>query len=56
MIWMMIYFQLGRTFPFAYKVILGHIQLVLISISVLVIALLIIRYVINQRKVRKGMS
>jgi membrane protein DedA with SNARE-associated domain len=56
MIWMMIYFQLGRTFPFAYKMIIGHIQLVLISISVLVIALLIIRYVINQRKVRKGMS
>ncbi|MET0786823.1 MAG: DedA family protein [Paenisporosarcina sp.] len=56
MIWMIIYFQLGRTFPYAYKVILENIQILLITVSVLIICFLIIRYWINQHRVKKGMS
>ncbi|WP_019415490.1 DedA family protein [Paenisporosarcina sp. TG20] len=52
-LWMLIYFQLGRTFPYAYTLILEHLQLVLISVSLLIVFAFIIRYFVNQRRLKK---
>lgn len=43
-VWMLIYFQLGRTFPYAYRTIINHLQVVLTSLSVLIIVILIVRF------------
>lgn len=56
LIWMMIYFQLGRTFPYAYKMIIENIQMMLIAVTVLIISIILTRYWLKQRKVKKGMS
>lgn len=52
-VWMMVYFNLGRTFPYAYNSILNHLQGFLISLSVAVIAVLVARYLYKERKDRK---
>lgn len=52
-VWMMIYFNLGRTFPYAYNSILEHLQGFLIIVSVSVVVLLLVRYYFKERKVRK---
>lgn len=52
-VWMMVYFNLGRTFPYAYNTILNHLQGFLILLSVAVVVFLLARYVYKERKVRK---
>lgn len=52
-VWMMIYFNLGRAFPYAYNSILENLQGSLILISVLVVVILLARYFYNERKARK---
>lgn len=52
-VWMMIYFNLGRAFPYAYNSILDNLQGFLITASAIVIALLAAYYVYNERKARK---
>lgn len=51
-VWMLIYFNLGRTFPYAYKSILEHLQGFLILLSAAIIAILLARYLYKQRKAR----
>ena len=55
-LWMMIYFQLGRTFPYAYGMIIENIQVLLITLMVVMISILLFRYWFKQRKVKKGLS
>lgn len=55
-IWMMIYFQLGRTFPYAYKLMLDNLQLFLIGLSMVVVSIFVIRYFIIQWKMKKRTS
>lgn len=52
-VWMMIYFNLGRTFPYAYKSILENLQGFLVGLSIMVIVLLLVRYYYNERKARR---
>jgi len=52
-LWMMIYFQLGRAFPYAYKLILNNLQIFLVSLSLLVLIGFIIRFFVNQKIVKK---
>lgn len=52
LVWMMVYFNLGRTFPYAYKSILEHLQGFLILLSVAIITILLLRYFYNVRKAR----
>ncbi len=52
-IWMMVYFNLGRTFPYAYKSILEHLQGFLILLSVIIVILLVGRYLYKERKMKK---
>ncbi|OHX51091.1 alkaline phosphatase [Planococcus salinarum] len=52
-VWMMVYFNLGRTFPYAYNTILNHLQGFLILLSVAVIVLLLGHYYYRERKLRK---
>lgn len=51
-VWLMIYFNLGRTFPYAYKTILEHMQGFLISLSLALIVICIIWYFYKERKER----
>lgn len=55
-LWMMLYFQIGRMFPFAYTLILENIQIFLITISLLIISLFVIRFIVIQRITKKGTS
>lgn len=55
-LWMMIYFQLGRAFPFAYKLILNNLQVFLVMLSFLVLSGFIIRFFVNQKIVKKRTS
>ena len=41
-VWMLIYFNIGRTFPYAYEVIIDHLQPFLISVSCALVVVLII--------------
>lgn len=43
-IWMFIYFNIGRTFPYAYESIINHLQGFLLSISSLIIIGSVIRF------------
>lgn len=52
-VWMMVYFNLGRTFPYAYKSILEHLQVFLIALSVFIVLLLFGLYLFKERKARK---
>ncbi|QHJ71218.1 DedA family protein [Planococcus halotolerans] len=52
-VWMMVYFNLGRTFPYAYNSILNHLQGFLTLLSVAILALLLGRYIYKERKMRK---
>lgn len=51
-VWMLIYFNLGRTFPYAYKSILENLQVFLVLLSAAIIAILLARYLYKQRKAR----
>lgn len=55
-LWMMIYFQLGRTFPFAFRLILNNLQIFLITLSILVLSSFIIRFYVNQKNAKKRIS
>ncbi|ANU13204.1 DedA family protein [Planococcus halocryophilus] len=44
-VWMFIYFNVGRTFPYAYETILEHIQAFLILLSILIVCILVLRYI-----------
>lgn len=44
-VWMFIYFNIGRTFPYAYQSILNHLQGFLISLSVAVIVIVVGRLI-----------
>ncbi|MFD1033013.1 DedA family protein [Metaplanococcus flavidus] len=52
-VWMMIYFNLGRTFPYAYQSILNNLQSFLILLSGAIIVLLFGRYLYKERHARK---
>lgn len=49
-IWMMIYFQLGRAFPYAYGLILENLQTALIFVSIGVVGIITFGYLRAQRK------
>lgn len=55
-LWMMIYFQLGRAFPFAFRLILDNLQVFLITLSILVLSGFIIRFYVNQRIAKNRIS
>ena len=55
-IWMMIYFQLGRTFPFAYTLILDNIQIFLLIMSLAIISWFVIRFFVIQLISKNGTS
>ena len=50
MIWMLIYFNLGRTFPYAYQSILSHLQVYLISATVIIVASAAIHFYVKNKK------
>jgi membrane-associated protein len=50
-VWMLIYFQLGRAFPYAYGMILENVRIVLVVISVSIVLILSISYFRSQRKI-----
>ena len=52
-VWMFIYFNLGRTFPYAYASILENLQVFLILLSAAIIAILLGRYIYKERKARR---
>ena len=52
-VWMFIYFNVGRTFPYAYQTILEHLQGFLILLSVLVICIVVIRYLYTTKFAKK---
>ena len=43
-IWMMVYFNLGRTFPYAYQSILENLQIFLIAATIIILVLFFGRY------------
>ncbi len=49
-VWMMIYFQIGRAFPYAYGLILENVQIALIFVSIGVVVIIIFGYLRTQRK------
>lgn len=51
--WMLVYFNLGRTFPYAYNSILDHLQGFLILLSLAVLVLLLGGYFYKQWKAQK---
>lgn len=52
-VWMFIYFNIGRTFPYAYQSILENLQFFLILLSVLVIGILLLRYWYSTKFAKK---
>lgn len=50
-VWMLIYFQLGRAFPYAYELILKNVQIVLVVISVIIVLILSTSYFRSHRKI-----
>lgn len=52
-IWLLVYFNVGRAFPFTYEKILGNLQVVLVSLSSLVILIFLGRYLYHSKIVRK---
>lgn len=48
-VWMLIYFTIGRTFPYAYRSILENLQLFLIALSVLVVLLIAVRLIWSSK-------
>ena len=52
-VWMFIYFNIGRMFPYAYQTILEHLQGFLILLSVLVIVASLLRYLYNAKFAKK---
>lgn len=52
-VWMFIYFNLGRTFPYAYKSILEHLQVALTVLSVVVVCAVVLRLYLHSRASKK---
>ncbi|MGH2317735.1 DedA family protein [Planococcus sp. SE5232] len=52
-VWMFIYFNIGRMFPYAYQTILEHLQGFLILLSVLVICIAVFRYFYSTKFAKK---
>ena len=52
-VWMFIYFNIGRMFPYAYESILENLQVFLILLSVLVICVLVLRYLFSTKFAKK---
>lgn len=52
-IWMLIYFNIGRTFPDAYETMLGNLQVVLVSLSVIVVLIFWGRFYYRHKIARK---
>lgn len=52
-VWMFIYFNVGRMFPYAYETILEHLQGFLILLSVLVICIVVFRYLYSTKFAKK---
>ncbi len=48
-VWMFLYFNVGRSFPYAYQSILEHVQVFLILVSALIISMIVLRYVVNKK-------
>lgn len=52
LVWLLIYFQLGRAFPYAYGFILENVQILLVFISVGIVMIFTISYFRSQRKIK----
>ncbi|MBT2571434.1 DedA family protein [Planococcus sp. ISL-110] len=52
-VWMFVYFNVGRMFPYAYETILEHLQVFLILLSVLVICIVVFRYLYSTKYAKK---
>ena len=52
-VWMFIYFNIGRTFPYAYQTILEHLQGFLILVSILVVVAALLRYLYSTKFAKK---
>jgi membrane-associated protein len=52
-VWMLIYFNIGRSFPYAYERILKSIESFLVAISVCVVLIFIARYFHHSKTARK---
>ena len=52
-VWMFIYFNVGRMFPYAYESILENLQVFLTLLSVLVISVLVLRYLFSTKFAKK---
>ncbi|WKA57121.1 DedA family protein [Planococcus shenhongbingii] len=52
-VWMFIYFNLGRTFPYAYESILQNLQIFLIALTVLIVGGIVLRYYFLSKASKK---
>ncbi|TWT00970.1 DedA family protein [Planomicrobium sp. CPCC 101079] len=52
-IWMLIYFNLGRTFPYAYESILKNLEGFFVALSILILLIFVIRYFYQTKTARK---
>ncbi|ANU10787.1 hypothetical protein A1A1_17740 [Planococcus antarcticus DSM 14505] len=52
-VWMFIYFNVGRTFPYAYETILEHVQVFLILLSFFVVSVLLLLYLYSNKFAKK---
>ncbi|MDN7241018.1 DedA family protein [Planococcus sp. N028] len=52
-LWMLIYFNVGRSFPYAYERIIGNLQLFLVAVSFFVILVFVGRYYYQKKTARK---
>ena len=52
-IWLFVYFNVGRTFPYAYQTILENLQVFLILLSVSVVIIMVVRYLYSARVSKK---
>lgn len=52
-VWMFIYFNIGRMFPYAYQTILEHLQGFLVLVSVLIVAAALLRYLYSANFTKK---
>ncbi|MGK7378158.1 DedA family protein [Planococcus sp. 1R117A] len=52
-VWMFIYFNLGRTFPYAYESILQNLQIFLTALTVLIVGAVVLRYLFLSKASKK---
>ncbi|AQU79427.1 DedA family protein [Planococcus kocurii] len=52
-VWLLVYFNVGRTFPYAYETILEHVQVFLILLSFVVVMVVLLRYLYRAKFTKK---